>query len=49
MHSSLQDGWSSLLLACRIGHEEVVKILLSAGAQINHQDKVGYIPVHTAQ
>ena len=40
IHSSLQDGLSSLMWACICGHAEVVKILLSAGVHINDQDKV---------
>ena len=40
MFSSYQDGWSSLLFAYRHGHHEVVKMLLSAGANIDLQDKV---------
>ena len=37
---SHQDGWSSLMLASEKGHKEVVKRLLSAGAQANLQNKV---------
>ena len=40
IHSSLQDGTSSLMWACLNGHAEVVKILVSAGAHVNHQNKV---------
>ena len=40
IHSSLQDGWSSLMWACFNGHAEVVRILLSAGAHVNDQNKV---------
>ena len=40
IHSSLQDGWSSLMWACRLGNAEVLRILLSAGAHVNDQDKV---------
>ena len=40
IHSSLQDGWSSLMEACYNGHAEVVRILISAGAHINDQSKV---------
>ena len=40
IYSSLQDGWSSLMWACRFGHAEVVKILISAGAHVNHQNMV---------
>ena len=38
--SSLQEGKSSLMLACENGHEDVVRILLSAGAQVDLLDKV---------
>ena len=40
--SSLQDRDSSLMLmlACEGGHAEVVRMLLLAGAHVNHQDKV---------
>ena len=40
VHSSLQDGTSSLMCACRNGHAEVVRILVSAGAHVNDQSKV---------
>ena len=40
VHSSLQNGRSSLMWACWKGHAEVVKILLSAGAHVNDQNKV---------
>ena len=40
IHSSLQYGWSSLMWACENGHAEVVKILVSAGAHLNDQNKV---------
>ena len=40
IQSSLQDGWSSLMLACCNGDVEVVRILVSAGAQVNLQDEV---------
>ena len=40
IHSSLQDGTSSLMEACRYHHAEVVQILVSAGAHVNDQDKV---------
>ena len=38
--SSLQNGVSSLMWACLEGHAEVVRMLLSAGAQVNDQKKV---------
>ena len=37
IHSFLQNGYSSLMDACRKGHAEVVKILISAGAHVNNQ------------
>ena len=40
IYSSLQHGTSSLMEACRNGHAEVVRILVSAGAHVNDQDKV---------
>ena len=40
IHSSLQNGWSSLMEACRNGHAEFVRILVSAGAHVNDQNKV---------
>eukprot|EP00731_Ephydatia_muelleri_P001789 Em0001g1789a len=36
------NGWSSLMEACRVGHAEVVRILVSAGAHVNDQDKNGW-------
>ena len=43
IHSSFQYGRSSLMWASEKGHEEVVKILLSAGAQVDLQDNVSSI------
>ena len=40
IHSSLQYGWSPLMEACENGHEEIVKILLEEGADVNDQDNV---------
>ena len=40
MCSFLQDGQSSLMFASQNGHNEVVMILLSAGANVNLQNKV---------
>ena len=40
IHSSLQGGMSSLMRACWVGHEEVVRILLSSGADANLLSKV---------
>ena len=38
--SYLQDGRSSLMMACEKGHAEVVRMLLSAGAHVDDQTKV---------
>ena len=40
IHSSLQDLWPSLMLACENGHAEVVRILVSAGAHVKDQNEV---------
>ena len=40
IHPSLQDGWSPLMETCGNRHAEVVRILVSADAQVNHQSKV---------
>ena len=40
MRSSLQYGYSPLMWACLNGHEEIVRILLSAHAQVNVQAEV---------
>ena len=42
MFALLQDGRSSLMLASQNGHHEVVKVLLSAGAKVDLQDKVSF-------
>ena len=38
-----QDGWTALMLASDSGHTDVVKLLLSSGAQVDLQDKVRHI------
>ena len=35
-----QDGWTALMWASLRGHTDVVKKLLSSGAQVDHQDEV---------
>ena len=40
MCSSLQDELSSLMLASQNGHIEVLRMLLSAGAKVDLQNKV---------
>ena len=36
----LQDGWSPLYTSCLMGHLDVVKTLIEAGAIIDQTDKV---------
>lgn len=36
----LQDGWSPLMMASDQGHLEVVKMLINAGAYVNHANEV---------
>ena len=40
MHSSLQNGRSSLMEACKNGHAAVVDLLLGKGAEVNALDEV---------
>ena len=40
MGSSFQDGQTSLILSSKNGHIEVVRMLLSAGVNVDLQDKV---------
>ena len=40
MFSSPQHGWSSLMFASHNGHLEVMIMLLSAGANVDLQNKV---------
>ena len=34
-----EDGWTPLMIACRDGETEIVKMLLAKGANIHHQNK----------
>ena len=43
MCSSLQDGRSSLMIASQNGHNEIVMMLLSAGMEVDLQDKVSIL------
>ena len=38
--TSLQDGWSPLLLACEQGRTEIVEILIKHGARLDIKHKV---------
>ncbi|KAK6107528.1 KAP P-loop domain family protein [Brugia pahangi] len=39
------DGWTALLDAAYMGHEEIVKILLEAGAAVDYPDMLGWSPL----
>ncbi|KAM3718098.1 Kinase D-interacting substrate of [Dirofilaria immitis] len=39
------DGWTALLDAAYMGHEEIVKILLKAGAAVDYADVLGWSPL----
>ena len=38
----VQEGWTALHLACEEGHDDTVKILMRAKADLNLQTKVSY-------
>lgn len=44
----LQDGQTALYIAAEEGHAQVAELLLSSGADMNHQDKVRLI-LHVIQ
>ena len=35
-----QNGWTALTIACKEGHDEIVQILVQAGADLNFQANV---------
>ena len=39
----IQKGWTALYIACKKGHDELVKILLQAGADPNIQNEVSIL------
>ena len=43
MYLCLQDGESSLIVASRNGHFEIVKLLLDKGAEVNLQNRVSTV------
>ena len=47
MHLSLQDGWTALMMASEAGHMECVKVLLDKGAEVNKQNKVSDVIIHS--
>ncbi|KXZ44520.1 hypothetical protein GPECTOR_66g248 [Gonium pectorale] len=49
MSMSPQDGWTALHVACKLGDEEVVKLLLHKGADPSVRDlDQGFTPMHVA-
>ena len=44
----MNAGASPLQYACQNGHPEVVRTLLSAGAEVNPQNEDGFSPLHAA-
>ena len=45
MFLDAQDGATGIMVAARNGHKDVVELLISGGANVNHQNKVR-IPLH---
>ena len=45
-HLSLQDGWTTLMMASQAGQVECVKVLLEKGADVNMQDMVSGVIMH---
>ena len=49
MHfAHLQDGWTAIIAAAHNGHKDIVQLLISNGADFNHQTKV-CIPLNVAE
>ena len=42
-------GQTPLIVACQEGQKEIVKLLLKAGADIGHVDKLGYTALEYAE
>jgi len=40
-HTDYNTGWSSLQVACIIGHTEILKVLMKHGANANNEDRQG--------
>ncbi|CAC5378634.1 unnamed protein product [Mytilus coruscus] len=41
----LMDGWSPVMIACRQGHTEIVRMLIDTGADYNKCNNYGWSPV----
>ena len=39
--STLQDGWSALMITSQHGYHEIARLLIERGANLNCQNKVG--------
>ena len=37
----VQDGWTALMMATNNGHDDIVDLLVKAGARLDVQNKVG--------
>lgn len=48
LEATSNDGWTALAHAAFSGKVDVAKVLLAAGANVNHQDKVRYTPLMRA-
>lgn len=47
-HPQTAQGSTALMLACKRGHEEVVRVLLTAGAELHQKDSRGRTARDTA-
>ena len=45
LQNDLFGFWTALTLACAGGHEELVRVLLQRGANLEHRDKKGFTPL----
>ena len=48
VHKEDHLGQTPLMTACILGYIDMVKILITHGANINHQDKTGHFALHSA-
>ncbi len=48
LNSQAADGATALYEACKNGHENIVKFLLSQNADANKPGKTGLLPIHIA-